>query len=141
MFATFIERGFCLIKKNGYSAMITMQSWMFLSSYEKLRIKLNEKSFPNFVNPSIRSRNDLEFRIIPLPINVIVPKSPENSAHKNVPLSLTVETQGPTIKGSTYKLPTKRLKRDLFLIETNAFYSFKNATTSATSFAVSPKAW
>ena len=44
MFAAFIERGFDFIQRNGYSAMVTMQSWMFLSSYEKLRIKLNEKS-------------------------------------------------------------------------------------------------
>ncbi len=39
-FAMFIERGFDLIPKLGYSAMVTMQSWMFLSSYERLREKL-----------------------------------------------------------------------------------------------------
>ena len=31
-----------MIKTDGYMAMITMQSWMFLSSYEKLRVKLLE---------------------------------------------------------------------------------------------------
>jgi len=40
LFAMFIERGFELVQKKGYSSMVTMQSWMFLSSYEKLRIKL-----------------------------------------------------------------------------------------------------
>jgi SAM-dependent methyltransferase len=40
LFAVFLERGFEMIKANGYMAMITMQSWMFLSSYEKLREKL-----------------------------------------------------------------------------------------------------
>lgn len=40
LFAAFIERGFELVPKNGYSAMVTMQSWMFLSSYEKMRQKL-----------------------------------------------------------------------------------------------------
>lgn len=40
LFAMFIERGFGMIKAKGYSAMVTMQSWMFLSSYEKLRAKL-----------------------------------------------------------------------------------------------------
>lgn len=40
LFAMFIERGFDMVKNNGYSAMVTMQSWMFLSSYEKLRAKL-----------------------------------------------------------------------------------------------------
>ena len=40
LFAAFIERGLEFIKENGYMAMITMQSWMFLSSYEKLRVKI-----------------------------------------------------------------------------------------------------
>ena len=40
LFAMFIERGFDLIADKGYSAMVTMQSWMFLSSYERLREKL-----------------------------------------------------------------------------------------------------
>ena len=40
MFAVFIERCGQMLKKNGYQAMITMHSWMFLSSYEKLRAKL-----------------------------------------------------------------------------------------------------
>jgi hypothetical protein len=35
MFAMFMEAGF--IKTNGFLAMINMHSWMFLSSYEKLR--------------------------------------------------------------------------------------------------------
>ena len=33
----FIRRGFDLTYRNGYSSMVTMQSWMFLGSYEKLR--------------------------------------------------------------------------------------------------------
>jgi len=40
LFAMFIERGFDLTLNDGFSAMVTMQSWMFLSSYEKLRNKL-----------------------------------------------------------------------------------------------------
>lgn len=37
LFAVFIEHGFEYLKKNGFSSMVTMQSWMFLSSFEKLR--------------------------------------------------------------------------------------------------------
>ena len=40
LFAAFIERCGQLTKKNGYYAMITQHSWMFLSSFEKLRAKL-----------------------------------------------------------------------------------------------------
>ncbi len=40
LFAAFIERCLEFTEKDGYTALITMQSWMFLSSYEKLRTKL-----------------------------------------------------------------------------------------------------
>lgn len=36
----FIERGFSLAKDRGYEAMITMQSWMFLGSFERMRSSL-----------------------------------------------------------------------------------------------------
>lgn len=36
----FIERGFDLAKDRGYAAMVTMQSWMFLGSFEKMRAKV-----------------------------------------------------------------------------------------------------
>ena len=39
-FAMFIERGFSLSQSRGFSAMVTMESWMFLSSYEALRESL-----------------------------------------------------------------------------------------------------
>lgn len=37
---SFIDRGFGMSSDNGYSAMVTMQSWMFLGSFEKLRGKI-----------------------------------------------------------------------------------------------------
>lgn len=41
----FIERAFSLACEHGYSAMVTMASWMFLSSFEKMRESiLNSKS-------------------------------------------------------------------------------------------------
>mgnify|MGYP000073192513 CR=1 FL=1 len=40
LFAAFIERCGRFTQKNGYQAMITQHSWMFLSSFEKLRAKL-----------------------------------------------------------------------------------------------------
>lgn len=36
----FIERGFTLSQDDGYPALITMQAWMFLGSYSKMRSKL-----------------------------------------------------------------------------------------------------
>ena len=40
LFACFIERSLELTKPGGYAAAVTMHSWMFLSSYEALRVKL-----------------------------------------------------------------------------------------------------
>ena len=40
LFAMFIERGFAWCKDNGFNSMVTMQSWMFLSSYEAMREKI-----------------------------------------------------------------------------------------------------
>jgi len=40
LFACFIERCGQMTKQNCYTAMITQHSWMFLSSFEKLRAKL-----------------------------------------------------------------------------------------------------
>ena len=40
LFSCFIERGNRMAQADGYNCMVTMQSWMFLSSFEKLRQKL-----------------------------------------------------------------------------------------------------
>jgi len=40
LFAMFMERGFEWCKPTGFNSMVTMQSWMFLSSYETMREKL-----------------------------------------------------------------------------------------------------
>ena len=44
LFAMFIERCLQLIQVHGTIGMITMQSWMFLSSFEKLRTKLLDEN-------------------------------------------------------------------------------------------------
>ncbi|MGR5233647.1 BREX-1 system adenine-specific DNA-methyltransferase PglX [Vibrio rotiferianus] len=40
LFALFMERSFNLLKEHGYNAQVNMQSWMFLSSFEKMRESL-----------------------------------------------------------------------------------------------------
>jgi type II restriction/modification system DNA methylase subunit YeeA len=39
LFAMFVERGFLWCKASGFNSMVTMQSWMFLSSFETMREK------------------------------------------------------------------------------------------------------
>jgi Eco57I restriction-modification methylase len=44
LFSSFIERAINLTVKLGYNALVTMETWMFLSSYEDLRTGLLSKS-------------------------------------------------------------------------------------------------
>ena len=44
LFSVFIEKGYNMIKDNRFNCMVTMQSWMFLSHFEKFRKDLLSKS-------------------------------------------------------------------------------------------------
>ena len=51
MFACFIEKGLSMAKKMGCISMITMESWMFLSSFEKMRQNIvSRKNIVNMVH-------------------------------------------------------------------------------------------
>ncbi|MDO6479832.1 BREX-1 system adenine-specific DNA-methyltransferase PglX [Shimia thalassica] len=45
LFAMFMERGLSLGYSRGYLAVVNLPSWLFLSSFEKLRIRLVEENF------------------------------------------------------------------------------------------------
>ena len=44
LFSCFIERSLALVPKHGYNGLVTMESWMFLSSFETLRHKIIENT-------------------------------------------------------------------------------------------------
>lgn len=51
LFACFIEHENEMVEKDGYNCMVTMQSWMFLSSFEKMRTKiLQTKTITNLMH-------------------------------------------------------------------------------------------
>ena len=51
LFAVCIERGNQMVIRNGINCMVTMQSWMFLSSFEKMRVKtLQTKTITNLMH-------------------------------------------------------------------------------------------
>lgn len=51
LFSVMMERSDALAKKDGFTSLITMESWMFLSSFEKLRDKVNNlKTIINMVH-------------------------------------------------------------------------------------------
>ena len=64
LFAVFIERCGQMAKKNGYQAMITQHSWMFLSSFEKLRTKLLSVDIVNMAHLGARAFEEIGGEVV-----------------------------------------------------------------------------
>ena len=65
MFAMFIERCIEYAKDEGLQGMITMHSWMFLSSYEKLREKMLDKmTIVSMVHVGARAFEDIGGEVV-----------------------------------------------------------------------------
>ena len=64
-FAMFMERDWLLCVKGGYSAMVNMQNWMFLSSYEMLREKtLKSKTILSMVHIGARGFDSIGGEVV-----------------------------------------------------------------------------
>ena len=59
LFAVFIERCGQIAKKNGYQAMITQHTWMFLGSYEGLRVRLASRSLVSLLHLGIKAFEEI----------------------------------------------------------------------------------
>ena len=55
MFAVFIEKGFAFLKEDGLLAYITMQSWLFLSSFAELRKEVLKRKILSLVQIGFNS--------------------------------------------------------------------------------------
>lgn len=65
LFAMFIERNLELVVIKGLIGMITMQSWMFLSSYEKLRVNLlNSKTILSMAHLGARGFDSISGEVV-----------------------------------------------------------------------------
>lgn len=64
LFAVFIEKCGQMLVANGYQAMITMHSWMFLSSYEKLRLKLQQSTIVNMAHLGARAFEEIGGEVV-----------------------------------------------------------------------------
>ena len=64
LFAVFIERCGQMAKQNGYQAMITQHSWMFLSSFEKLRTKLLAVDIVNMAHLGARAFEEIGGEVV-----------------------------------------------------------------------------
>lgn len=64
LFAVFIERCGQMIKENRYQAMITQHAWMFLSSFEKLRTKLQMIDTVNMAHLGARAFEEIGGEVV-----------------------------------------------------------------------------
>ena len=64
LFAVFIEQCHEMTAENGYQAMITQHSWMFLSSYEKLRKKLLQSDTINMAHLGPRAFDEIGGEVV-----------------------------------------------------------------------------
>lgn len=64
LFAVFIERCHKFNKTNGYQAMITQHAWMFLSSFEDLRTKLQNLMIINMAHLGARAFDEIGGEVV-----------------------------------------------------------------------------
>lgn len=64
LFAVFIERCAQMDKRGGYQAMITQHAWMFLSSFEKLRAKLQMIDTVNMAHLGARGFDEIGGEVV-----------------------------------------------------------------------------
>lgn len=64
LFAVFIEKCSQVTKKNCYQAMITQHAWMFLSSFEKLREKLQQTDIVNMAHLGARAFEEIGGEVV-----------------------------------------------------------------------------
>jgi len=90
LFASFIERNLDLVKPNGAVAMITMQSWMFLSSFESLRTRIiGQNTILSMVHLGARAFNSIGGEVVSTTSFII-----ENSNHHDYKGSYLNLTEG-----------------------------------------------
>ena len=64
LFAVFIEKCGQMVKKNAYQSMITQQSWMFLSSFEKIRTIILHSVLVNMIHLGARAFDEIGGEVV-----------------------------------------------------------------------------
>ena len=106
LFAVFIEVCHKMNAENGYQAMITQHAWMFLSSFEKLRTKIQKLDIVNMAHLGARAFEEIGGEVVQTTSFVFANKHIDN------------------FKGTYCRLvePTTQLgKEEMFLAHTNVY--------------------
>lgn len=128
LYAVFIERCGDMIHQNRYQAMITMHSWMFLSSYDKLREKLLYRTLVNLAHLGARAFEEIDGEVVQTVAFIMFMNNFSNYLSTYIRL---VGISNPTEKETE------------FLLGTNRFYaakeSFFNIPNCLFAYWFSPK--
>lgn len=108
LFAVFIEKCGQMVISNYYQAMITQHAWMFLSSFEKLRKKLLQKTMVNMAHLGARAFEEIGGEVVQTTSFVLLNDSIED--YKGVYCRLIEST-------------TQQGKEDMFVSGENRFES------------------
>ncbi len=119
LFAVFIERCMQMTSKNGFQSMITQHSWMFLSSYEKLRMKIEKTDLINMLHLGARAFEEIGGEVVQTTSFVFC--SSQTKLYKGTYCRLIEPT-------------TQQAKEDMFLTGMNRF------STKRESFSIIPGA-
>jgi very-short-patch-repair endonuclease len=105
IFAAFIEKCRELLKANGFQAMITMQSWMFLPTFQRLREKMIADGFVNLAHLGARSFDEISGEVVQTVTFVMQVGLPEQ--YRGTFVKLT-DYQSQEAKGDALKRGTNR---------------------------------
>ena len=111
LYSVFIEKCGEMAKANGYHAMITMHSWMFLSSFESLRSKLQNVSIINMAHLGARAFEEIGGEVVQTTSFVI----------KNTKTNGYIGAYCRLVDPST-----QQGKEDMYLARKNVFYTSQN---------------
>jgi len=108
LYSVFIEKCYAMLVENGFQAMITMHSWMFLTSFEKLRQKLQKRNLISLVHLGARAFEEIGGEVVQT-------------------CSFTIQKKYSKNYLSTFcrliDAPSQQTKEDMFLAKKNRFYA------------------
>lgn len=114
LFAVFIERIKHMVLKNGFQSMITQHAWMFLSSYEKLRLKLQSIDTCNMIHLGARAFEEIGGEVV----------QTTSFVFRNSNITRFVGNYVRLIES-----PSQKEKEEMFLCGVNRFYALKSNFT------------
>ena len=122
LFAVFIEKCSAMLKKNAYQAMITMHSWMFLTSFEKLRGKILNRDIVNMAHLGARAFEEIGGEVVQTTSFVL------QNCHDDNRKATYCRLIEPT---------TQKGKEDMFLEAQNRFITDQSSFKKIPNFTIS----